>query len=446
MTAVAHAYRYPYASFLSQDERPRLALATSDAAGLAHPHFFEGRLLAPRLAAELLTTVHIVVGSRFFTPANTLAKTLALADPVVTCGGGMLRFEGFSSCCSTYARVDLLPEAYEGDVVGKGTTNVDFNAPMRAALAQVTDARGLALSVGREALTLHSGPQDIIERKVALPMRWVRGMLEVQSCMGAMRRRLEVDGLQAQRFVRSLPKASTSRTPLWVSLGAAGLAASTRPSAQAVRVSETARLRLLQPLMARARRLAVYADDADQASAWVLDFGSARFTLALSAETWRGFSGEGQALRALLHHEDDRVGFERLRAQLHWQPALDAAALAAELGLPQPAVEDGLRVLGACGSVGYDVHEGRYFHRVLPLDLSLVEDMHPRLRDARKLLAQNAVVVHRSVPLEASVDSGDVVHRVREVDGEMQCTCPWFARHKGERGPCKHVLAAEASR
>jgi hypothetical protein len=96
--------------------------------------------------------------------------------------------------------------------------------------------------------------------------------------------------------------------------------------------------------------------------------------------------------------------------------------------------------------VGYDVHEGRYFHRVLPLDLSLVEDMHPRLRDARKLLAQNAVVVHRAVPLEASVDSGDVVHRVREVDGEMQCTCPWFARHKGERGPCKHVLAAEASR
>ncbi|MGH8030639.1 MAG: SWIM zinc finger family protein, partial [Arenimonas sp.] len=61
------------------------------------------------------------------------------------------------------------------------------------------------------------------------------------------------------------------------------------------------------------------------------------------------------------------------------------------------------------------------------------------------LLQAGAVTVHRSTPLDASVTSGETAHRVRELDGELQCTCPWFAKHQGLRGPCKHVLAAEAA-
>lgn len=447
MSTIPHAYRYAQPSALDFGGAPQLSLATADAGDGTHPHFFEGQLLQPRLVSELLTAVALVVGSRFFTPANTVAKAIALADPVVTSGGGVLRFEGFSACCSAYARLDLLPAAYRGDVVGKGTTNVDFNAPMRAALVQVSDAKGLALSVGRDALTLRSGGQDVVERKVDLPVRWLRGMLEVQSYQAAMTRRWTVDALAAQRFLRSLPKASTSRTPLWIGAGAGGLMSTTQPLAQGVRVTETRRLRLLQSLLPSALSLSVYADGADQASAWVLDFGSARLTLALSAETWRGFSGEGQALRALMRHEDDAgAAFARIRAQLQWQAALDEAALAAQLGLHRDVVADTLRVLGSCGLVGFDVFDERYFHRVLPLDLSLVEDMHPRLADARALLNAGAVAILSRAPLDATVASGEVVHRVREIDGEATCTCPWFARHQGHRGPCKHVLAAEAAR
>jgi hypothetical protein len=32
-----------------------------------------------------------------------------------------------------YARVDLTPEAFEGEIIEHGTTNVDFDPPMRAA-------------------------------------------------------------------------------------------------------------------------------------------------------------------------------------------------------------------------------------------------------------------------------------------------------------------------
>ena len=460
MHTLAHAYRYPQASAVQAPAQagaaPRLALATSSmgqgAAQDLHPHFFEGRLHQPRLVAELLSTVHLVVGARFFTPANSVAKALRLADPVVTAGGAWLRFEGFSGCCSCYVRVDLMPQAYDGQVLGKGTTNVDFNAPMRAALARLRDADGLQLAVGQDALTLQSGGQSVQERKVALPLRWLRGMVEVQAYMAGMQRRFGMKGLEALRFLRTLPKASTSRTPLWVVPGPGGAFTTTRAHPQGVRVTDTSRLRVLEPLLPKALSLTAHADDAQQASAWVLDFPGARLTLALSAETWRGFSGERQALRALMGMagDDSARALAQVRAQLHWQHALDAEALAGQLQLPTLAVQDSLRILGASGLVGFDLSEGRHFHRVLPFDLSAIEDMHPRLADARALLAAGAVQLQPGNPRRALVASGGTTHTVREVadaaggPGEWQCTCPWFAKHQGQRGPCKHVLAVQA--
>jgi hypothetical protein len=447
MSAVPHTYRYDHPSFLASGDKPRLALATAVPSDGPAPSFFEGRLLAPRMVAEMLTAVHLVVGSRFFTPPNTVARAVALADPVVTAGGDVLRFEGFSGCCSTYVRVDLLADAYDGEVCGKGTTNVDFSAPMRAALAGIRDEAGLALSVGPDALIVRSGVAEVTERKVELPTRWLRGMVEVQSCQAAMQCRFEVSGLEALRFLRTLPKASTSRTPLWISPGPAGLFATTRPTERGVRLTDTRRLRVLEALLPRARTLTAYADDAHQANAWVVDFGSARLTLALSAEVWRGFSGEGQALRALMHAGTRGAPLlARVRSALQWQPRLDPQALGGELGLGAAEVSDALRVLGACGLAGFDVTEGHYFHRVLPMDLSIVADMHPRLTDAQALVDAGAVTVLKAEPFEAAVDSGGPAHRVREKEGELHCTCPWFAAHRGQRGPCKHVLAAEASR
>ena len=36
----------------------------------------------------------------------------------------------------------------------------------------------------------------------------------------------------------------------------------------------------------------------------------------------------------------------------------------------------------------------------------------------------------------------DVEHRVRLQPEGDKCTCPWYGKHQGDRGPCKHVLAA----
>jgi uncharacterized Zn finger protein len=43
----------------------------------------------------------------------------------------------------------------------------------------------------------------------------------------------------------------------------------------------------------------------------------------------------------------------------------------------------------------------------------------------------------------ATVRSGAEVYRVRQVDGHSRCTCPWWGKYQGERGPCKHALAVD---
>lgn len=445
MLQFAHTYRYAEPSSVDRaGAAPHLRLATSSPAEVPHPHFFEGRLHQPQLAAQLLSAVHLLVGSRFFTPANSVAKAVALADPVVTAGSGMLRLEGFSACCSTYIRVDMEPGAYAGDIVGKGTTNIDFNAPMRAALAQVRDADGLGLSVGNAAFTLHTAGAQVVEKKVELPLRWLRSMVAVQSYQAVMRKVFEVGAIPALRFVRGLPRASTSKTPLWVVAGPQGLRTTAQNDGSGVRFTDSSRLRVLEPLLPKARTLTLFADAQQQASAWCLDFGAMRLTLVLSAEVWRGFSGEGQALQSLVLADEGRPA-SAVRARLHWQDTLRSDALAADLQWPVADVDRALQLLGASGLVGYDLVHGAHFHRVLPLDLAQLDDMNPRLADARALLQAGAVRLLSTTPLDAEVHSADVSYRVREVDGMLRCTCPWFAKHQGERGPCKHVLAAFAA-
>jgi hypothetical protein len=188
----------------------------------------------------------------------------------------------------------------------------------------------------------------------------------------------------------------------------------------------------------------VYAGDDTGASAWELVLPEARFLLALSPEVWRGFSGEGQALSEL----GDRTGADcapRVREQLRWQSALDADALAAACGLTAREIRAALAHLGAVGIVGYDVARGAYFHRELPYDYARIEALNPRLRDARALVAGGGIRLEQAdgETVSAWVPGAGVEHHVRLTRDASRCTCPWYGRHAGERGPCKHVLAVQ---
>lgn len=439
--ALEHVQRYASPSTLEGGPlRARLRLAASRPEAPGDVPFFEGGLLDPEGGARLLRWIGDLAAARFHVPASMLARILREADPVVTCGDGLLRFEAFSACGSAYARMDLPPEALDTREAGPGTTNVDLGPALRAALAGVRAGQPLDLSVSPEGLAVDTAGTRRFETRVRLPVRWLKGFVEVGTVLARLVPRGRVGAPEALRFLRALPK-RPSRHPAYVLPGRGGLRLGASAHPEAIPLDGAARLASLAPLAPRITGLAVHADPQGDSSAWVAELGPARLTLALSPTPWRGFSGEGQVLGALATPAPEPV-LARVRAHLAWQGALRPASLAAELGLEPAAVASALAALATRGLAGYDLASAAWFHRVLPFDRSLVEDLHPRLAGARALLAAGKVrLLVRGDPVEAEVDGTDVVHRVRLSGTEGRCTCPWHADHQGSRGPCKHQLA-----
>jgi hypothetical protein len=306
------AYMYGSPSIVRDGSgRREVLLSTSggitEAGPAAKPFFFSGFLADPAVAAHGMLACAAVARSRYIRAPEVAA---ILRDPVVTSNGDRLRFEAFSSCCGVHARLDLLPAALAEAPATSGTTNVDFNDAMRAALAGAAIGGPLLLSVGWDELVVDTFSGTVAERKVPLPDRWLKGFGEVQALARRMRPVGDLSGTAAQRFIRSLPR--TARRPLWAvpARGSLSLAVTPRPGAACI--AGPHRLAELGPLLRFARRLRVYGPPADTGSAplpsaWELDLGSARFTLTLSPEPYRGFSGEGALLELLADEARHRM-------------------------------------------------------------------------------------------------------------------------------------------
>ncbi len=439
-----HVYRYGGQSAVrTSRSRPELYLATSLDATPAESAYYRGDVHRPAQTASLMLAVSRVAMSRFYFPPAMVARLIREADPVVTVADKRIRFESFSQCCGVYARLDLLEESLPGEVARHGTTNVDFNAPMRAALAKVRSGERIGLQVGRDELRLEHDGGDVVERKVALPRRWLKGFVESQSYAARLTRRFSVDGPRARRFLASLPGTTRAGDVAFLHPGSGVPRLGRLAQASAVPIAGPARLRILRDLARNATALNVYACDESRASGWELDLPGARFFLLASPDVSRGFSGEGQVLAALAG--GTAAPISRVRAALAWQASIPAADMAERIGAPAAQIDAALAALGSQGLVGYDPREQRWFHRELPFALAEALDTHPRLTAARALVDQERVTLRSDRPgrIDASVAGSGVDHRVRETAGGLRCTCKWHARHGGERGPCKHILAVE---
>ncbi|MER5769624.1 SWIM zinc finger family protein [Streptomyces sp. NPDC001985] len=408
------------------------------------PTFFSGFLASPQTAARGLLAVADVAAARYHDPTAR-----PLLDPVVTGNGDRLRFESFSGCCGVYARLDVLREGLDGAGTGHGTTNVDVNNPLREALSRMTGDSPLHLRVGPGELAVTTLEGSVVEKKVPLPERWLRGFAEAQVATAGFDLRAELPAAEAVRFLRSLPRSSSgraSRGVQWVIASGRTLRPTTRPVPGAICLPGPERLGALQRVLRQATALRVYGpvvtDGVPVPAAWEVVLPGMRLTLTLSPGTTRGFSGEGGVLEALAGDEVARDA-ELISVLLAWEPRIDPADLAEQSGLPVARVRAALVRLGTAGRVGYDVADAAYFHRELPYDADRAERHNPRLVDARRLLAAGAVALDGEF---ASVVSGERTYRVRQAGGTPRCTCAWWSEHQGTRGPCKHALAVRMAR
>ena len=403
--------------------------------------FFWGRLRDSWLAARGLTTLAKVVASRF------VPQSAALRDPIVTAGAGMLRFEAFSSCNGVYARLDLGPAALDGEFLSSGTTNVDFNEPMVNALSRISRTEPVLLSVGEKEVVLERAAGKVTERKVALPERWIKGLTAVQGYLAVMEEKMALTRAQAVQLVQSIPP-GTARSDFFLVLRGARPAFAPVGSAGAVRVGGVHRLRLLEGLLPLCEGVRVFGTADGQAVAFVVAMGGGQeFVLALSAAVSRGFSGEGNQLDTLLEELPAEwiTGANNLfRGNETFNPTL----FAVEHGLAPDTVDRLCASLSAMGLLGFDLTENHYFYRRLPFKMERIVKLNPRLKNARALLDAaddvQLVGVGAAGRTEARVRGTGVWHTVLVGGTEPpRCTCPWFTGNQGERGPCKHILAAQ---
>jgi hypothetical protein len=431
MTTATQAYTYAAPSSLVDG---RLGLATSGGRALSGPavapRFFSGLVTQAAPAAAALLGLADVAMARYHQPRPGSGGWMR--DPVVTCNGDRLRFESFSSCGGVYARLDLLEGALDGEVIDRGTTNVDVNGPLREALARVGPRDPLHLGVGLDELVVTTTDGAVVEKKVPLPERWLRGFAEVQVIASGMDQRGELTGMAAVRFLRSLPRRGT----VWVTQAGRELKVHDHEVPGSVQLASPNRLGTLMPLLRFARALRVHGPADAGSSAWELELPGMRYTLTLSPERWRGFSGEGQVLDDLAtdEAEDDADVVGML---LNFEPEIEIGLLADRAGIPAARVRAALTRLGVAGRVGYDLAEAAHFHRELPYDKDHVMALNPRLAGARRLVEEGAV---RLAGESATVVTSGGERRVSLADGS--CTCEWWWDHRGSRGPCKHVLAA----
>jgi hypothetical protein len=253
------------------------------------PCFFWGSLTDPYVTAKCWSTIAKVVRSSF----GPIPPSLR--DPIVTAGTERIRFEGFSSCNGVYVRLDLKPEAIDGEFIANGTTNVDFNEPMLNALNSVQKNEKVTLAVGQQDMQVITAKAKVTEKKVTLPMRWIKGLTSVQLYLADMDLKFELNKIQTIQLFQSLPKGNI-KGDFFITKSSSKFMFSTLTTTDSVRIGGINRLRLLEGTLAVVEKIFVYESVDRETCAIVCELGKMQLLMAFSPDTYRGFSGEGKAL------------------------------------------------------------------------------------------------------------------------------------------------------
>ena len=269
----------------------------------------------------------------------------------------------------------------------------------------------------------------------------------MQDYSALMEEKLCLTRVQAMQLAQGLP-GGTAKTDYFLVLRGPRPSFAQVASTGAVRVGGVHRLRLLEGLLPLCEAVRVFATPDGQASAFVLELGGGqRFLLALSADVWRGFSGEGNQLDTLMDELPAEwvAGANRL---FQGNEVFNPSLFALENDLAPSTVHRLCASLSAMGLLGFDLADNQHFYRRLPFKMGRILSLNPRLKNARALLEAaddvQLIGVGAGGRTEARVRGTGVWHTVVVGGNEKpRCTCPWFSGQQGQRGPCKHILAAQ---
>lgn len=401
------------------------------------PCFFWGTLTDPYVTAKCWSTIAKVVRSSFGPVPPSLR------DPIVSAGTERIRFEGFSSCNGVYVRLDMKPESIDGEFIASGTTNVDFNDPMLNALNSIQKNEKVTLAVGQQDVQVITAKTKVTEKKVTLPMRWIKGLTSVQLYLADMDLKFELNKIQTIQLFQTLPKGSV-KGDFFITKRAGKFMFSTLMTADGLRIGGIHRLRLLEGVLAIAEKVFIYESADKQTCAMVCEFGKMQLLMAFSPDAYRGFSGEGKALE----HMTENVPVEwvyGLNSLLKSNETFDPTLLSIAHDIDFGTMDQLTAGLSSIGLLGYDLMGRNHFYRQLPFKTERILSLNPRLKNAKKLIDNEEVQIVRKEPgyIEATVKGSGVQHKVVMDQQSDRCTCEWFTAYQGKRGICKHILAVK---
>lgn len=438
--SVSYQYESPSSLSTLQGKENLLLSKFNEVEKGTSPCFFWGKLNNPYILSRCLITLSNTVQSSFNLSPFQLAL---LKDPIVTAGNDQIRFEGFSHCAGVYARVDILEGGQDGEFIENGTTNVDFNTPLISELGKIKKNDDLVLSVGKKEIGFHKGGESFIERKVPLPNKWIKGLTTVQHYFSESEQTKTLNRIQAIQLFKTIPSGKVKTDYYLINRGNRYLFSPMKAS-RAVCIGGIHRLKLLQPLIPLINELKVYPHKDMQSVSFILCFDELNFVFSISRDFWRGFSGEGAALESLIEDLPESLiqAFDNYSfTNQEFNPTL----MSFEEGIDIQKIDQLSTKLSAMGLLGYDLSKNGFFYRRLPFKLNRILSLNPRLKGVEKLLTEDKVHITKKEgdDVEARVE-GSGVHHYVAIKGDLEkCTCTWYSKNQGERGPCKHILAVK---
>lgn len=401
------------------------------------PCFFWGTLTDPYTTAKCWSTIAKVVRSSF-----SLAPAY-LRDPIVSAGAEWLRFEGFSSCNGVYARLDMKPEAIDGEFIAAGTTNVDFNDPMLNALNAIQKNERVTLAVGQHDVQVITSTAKVVEKKVTLPTRWIKGLTSVQLYLADMTLKFELNKLQSIQLFQGLPKGNV-KGEFYIAKRAGKFMFATLASPDSVRIGGMQRLRLLEGVLPLVEKIMVYESSDRETCAMVCDFGKMQLLMAFSPDANRGFSGEGKALENMTQDVPLEWVYG-LNSLLKSNEMFSPTLISIENDIDFGTMDNLTAGLSSMGLLGYDLSANAHFYRRLPFKTERILSLNPRLKNAKKLITNEEIEILEKRPdyISAKVKGTGVFQKVIIDNDTQKCTCDWFTTYQGKRGICKHILAVK---
>lgn len=409
-----------------------------------------------------------------------------LLDPVISVHPDRVLLEVFSKDEGCYGLLSFDHSVFTGNGDTQfGTTNIDYSETLAHSIEQIRSFRQTRLSIGQEAVGLQvetaavRADDEVIEKKVQVPVSWLRGFLQVQSAahlpMDHIRLkaidlynvlhhlRLHADvkgkrrGLAIELVPGQYPRLILEPTDTVITSSAAPYQGK---QAKIIRLWGRRRLALLKRMLPFAEHVDVALLGNGMPSYWTLSGQGVSLTLALT-----GFSAANwsQALNfdlLLPRHQnsDDSVKQVLTYLQSRHVASFDQIAEASQLS----RTDCFAALQQACqqGWVMYDRHAAVYRYRPLtaePLDMAHFRYRQPAEQQAYELLAQADGIgaldvmllptegVEVAATINVAADKRSYLSKLKLNEEGMvakaECSCHAIMQHGLAHGPCSHLVA-----